>query len=276
MIVYDAAGVKTAISPDGSGSVYDAQGRRVSASSVASRLYSFDNPPASPSAYDDEFDTTTINAKWTIGSTATTNPIASGSVGILSSLTTPVYDLATAPSWLLIQSDNSSGGVCYAQQSITLASSCTLFVHLGTNNRAYNAATKGNVSVRLFNAADTNESIYFEFGNLTGAGMAYNLAVENNGVFTLSSSGVVGEGNPLPNPYLALWKSTDTYTLGIALGATFPVFTTLASVTKTGVTTLDTVRLQMLTASETPSFIGGFDFFRYYGSVTYALRNQAL
>ena len=233
---------------------------------------SFDNPPASPSAYDDEFDSTSLDGKWTAFSTGTANPVASGSVNQLSNLTTPIYDLATMSSWLLFQSDSSSAGTFGIYQDITLATDCTLFVKFAVNNRVISAINEGNVEVKLRNIADSNEAVYISCSQQgAGAGFAVQLTVENNGVFSVVIGPVYSEKAPVDHLYAVLWKNGNTYHAAFAHGS--GPFSYLGSVTKTGVTTLDRMYVQTLTANETPSFINGFDFVRYYPSITYALMN---
>lgn len=276
MIVYDAAGVKTAISPDGSGSVYDANGRRVTATAATANLYSFDNAPTAPSSYDDEFATGSLDAKWTLSSSATTNPVTTGTVNPTASLTTPILDLATCPSWATFQSDNSSGGFVFLTQTVSLATNATLFIKVNNDNRVYSAAGEGSITLALKNNADANEGIYAEVYNVTGAGVRPQMAVENNGVFTTVNGNVVAEGTAQGACYIAVWKSTNTYYMGYTLGGAGGIFTYIGSVTKTGTTTMDRLVLWFRTANETPSSILGVDFVRYYPSITYALMNPAV
>lgn len=275
MIVYDAAGVKTAISPDGSGSVYDSNGRRVSASSVTGNLYTYDNAPSAPSAYDDEFNGGSLDAKWTLASAGTTNPATTGTVNPISSLTTPVIDLATTPSWLLGQSDNSSAQTFRVYEAITLASDCTIFVKFGANNRVINAVNEGNVELQLLNDADANESVNIGvIQQAGGSGMALQMLVQNNGAYTTVIGPTLAEKGPVSPAYGVLWKNGDVYHGGFAYGN--QPFTYLGSVTKTGVTTLNRLALVWFTANETPSMISGFDFVRYYPTITYGLMNPAV
>lgn len=274
MIVYDASGVKTAISPDGSGSVYDAQGRRVSASSTTGNLYSYDNAPASPSGYDDEFNATSLNAKWTLTSTGTTNPAVVGTVNPVSSLTTPVYDLSTMPSWLLFQSDNSSAQTVSFTQSVTLGTAATFFYKACYDNRNFSAAAEGQTLLQLRNSGDANEAISCHVQEGAGNGFRIRLAVTNNGAVTEIVGAVMAELSQVGPWYIALWKNTNNYYGGFAQGD--GTFTVVGPVTKTGVTTFDQVILCFYTANETPSAIAGIDFFRYYSTITYGLKNATV
>ena len=233
---------------------------------------SFDNPPASPSAYDDEFDTTSLNVKWTIASAGTTNPAVAGTVNPISSLTTPVIDSATSQSWVLGQSDNSSAQTFRIYEGITLATDCTIFVKFGSNNRVISAVNEGSVELQLLNDADSNESVNIGvIQQAAGAGMALQMLVQNNGVYTTVIGPTESEKGPVAPSYGVLWKNGNVYHGAFSYGN--QPFTYLGSVTKTGVTTLNRLALVWFTANETPSMISGFDFVRYYPSITYALMN---
>ncbi len=234
---------------------------------------SFDNPPASPSAYDDEFDATTLDAKWTLSSTGTTNPITSGTVNPLSNLTTPIYDLVSCPSWIMFQSDNSSQQVCRITQSLTPATQCTVFAKFSINNRIISAVNEGNIEITFGNSADSNENVFLSISQQgSGSGYAAQITVENNGVFSFVAAPTITEKVIVGNFYGVLWKDGNVYHAGWTHGNNGG-FTYLGSVTKTGVTTFDRLSLRFLTANETPSSIEGCDFIRYYPSITYALMN---
>lgn len=232
--------------------------------------YSFDNPPASPSAYDDEFDATTLNAKWTATSGGTTNPVIAGTVNPIASLTTPVYDLSTQPSMLLVQSDNSSNAYIEFRQTITIATNATFICKILGNNTPVNA-DETNLYYTLRNSADTNEWVYFMLRS-NGGSRSLRLSVNNNGAITNISGNSMVDRRDALDFYLIIWKLGDVYHAGYAWSPRGGI-TYFGSVTKTGVTTFDNVTLDMNTANETPSRILGFDFFRYYPSITYALMN---
>lgn len=234
---------------------------------------SFDNPPASPSAYDDEFTSTSLDAKWTIGSTGTTNPVTTGTVNPLSSLTTPIIDLSTSPSWLLFQSDNSSAQFVRVTQTVTIASDATFFFKISGDNRIFSAAGEGSLGLFLENSGDANEGVYVEWYNSGGTGLRPRINVQNNGVFTTVSGNIVAEGTDIGHPYMVCWKNGNVYHLAYGLGTFQSTFTYIGSVIKTGTTTFDRLSLAFNTANETPSLISGFDFIRYYPSLTYALMN---
>lgn len=273
MIVYDAAGVKTAISPDGSGSVYDAAGRRVSASSIIGNLYNFDNAPTAPSAYDDEFNGGALDAKWTIGSAGTTNPAVAGTIDYTASLTTPIIDLGTQPGWLLFQSDNSSVKELWVDQALSPAANATFFVKIGCANRNVSTNGEGQIAVRLWNSADSNEAVAFGTGH-TGDGRYPFLVIINNGAVTTVLGNGIAETIPTSHMYAVCWKKGDVYHFGATLST--GAFDYIGSATKTGVTTFDRLRVEMTTGNETPSIVDGVDFFRYYPSVVYGLSNPAV
>lgn len=233
---------------------------------------SFDNPPAAPSAYNDEFDSTVLNAKWTLSSASTTNPAVAGTVDPTASLTTPIYDLASWPSWCLFQSDNSSAGtVNLSQTGMTIATNATILVKTSVDNRNFSAGAEGSVFVGLYNTGDSNEGVAAYIANISGTGSVFRLRVENNGVVT-SVVGVTMSENVQQGPfYCALWKKSNDYWAGFAQSD--GIFTIVGPASKTGVTTFDGARIQFSTANETPSAVAGIDYFRYYPSVTYALKN---
>lgn len=234
-------------------------------------IYSFDNPPASAGTYDDEFNSTSLNAAWTLTSTGTTNPCVSGTVNPISSLTTPVYDLTTWPGWLLVQSDNSSVQTVSFSKTISLGTDATFFAKVGFDNRNFSASGEGDILFNLYNNADTNEEVSAYIQEASGAAFRYRLRVNNNGAVTEVTGGNIVEQTAVSPYYIALWKSGNSYYAGFTAGGT--VFTVVGPVTKTGTTTLDRLELSFHTANETPSAIMGVDFIRYYSSVTYALRN---
>lgn len=274
MIVYGADGVKTAVSPDGSGSVYDANGRRVSASSISAQSYNFDNAPAAPSAYDDEFDASSLNARWTASSSGTTNPMTAGTVNPISSLTTPVYDLATQTGILLVQSDNSTLGINTFSQNLTPAANATYFFKILGNLSNISGADELDVYMTLRNSGDANEWVYLML-RASGSAYALRLNVTNNGVATSINGGSIAELGTSGDFYLILWKNSDVYHGGYAT-ANRGGITYIGSVTKTGVTSFDRLTLDFNTANETPSRIVGVDFFRYYPTITYALMNSSV
>lgn len=235
---------------------------------------SINNPPATTHAYSDEFDATTLNAKWTPVSAGTTAPIAAGTVTRINNLTVPIYDAATMPSYMLFQSDNSSAATFGLKQTVTVPTNGTFFIKMFADNKVFSAANEGAIMMRLFNAADTNEYVEIGLANNTGAGQTTRAVLSNNGVLTLNfNGGARTEGNPLIESLFCIMKATNTYyffsgTEGTAL------LTLLGSATKTVVTTLNTLQINCYTANETPSTVYGVDFVRWYDSLETNLVNR--
>lgn len=238
------------------------------------RRPSVNNPPATTHAYSDEFDATTLGAKWTAVSAGTTNPIASGTVVRINSLTTPIYDAATMPSYMLFQSDNSSAATFGLKQTVTVPTNGTFFVKMFADNKVFNAANEGAIMMRLFNAADTNEYVEIGLANNTGAGQTTRAVLSNNGALTLNfNGGVRTEGNPLIESLFCIMKSTNAYYFFSGTEGT-PLLTLLGTATKTVVTTFDTLQINCYTANETPSTVYGVDFVRWYDSLETNLVNR--
>jgi len=231
---------------------------------------SYNTPPTSPSAYDDEFIGGSLDGKWSAVSVGTTNPIASGTVNPLSSLTTPIYDLTSQNSWILFQSDNSTVQTFGLQQSITPDTSATLHFKFSIDARSVSGAGEGGMYFNLINTGDSNEGagVYMQS---TGTGYRGRLRVSNNGAVSESTTVTMSEASFVPEFHLVLWKSSNTYYMGYTSGDGLPGV--LGPVTKTGVTTFDAVEVGCYTANETPSIIYGLDFFRYYNSIKMGLMN---
>ena len=236
------------------------------------RRPSWDNPPASPHAYDDEFDTGTLDAKWTITSTGTTNPATSGTIDYSASLTTPIVDAATIPSWLAFQCDNSSLKSFSVYQTVSLATDATFFAKIGGQSRDPSTGSEGDFFVSLRNSGDSNEWFNFGVSRNTSTGGCLG-QISNNGALTTFYNTDFNNNGTRGASYIAIWKKTNTYYMGVA--GDNGIFTYLGSFTKTGVTTFDIlgVGYYSTTANETPSVIDGIDFFRYKASLDYSLVN---
>lgn len=238
------------------------------------RMPSVNNPPHTPHAYNDEFDSGSLDAKWTPVSAGTTGAIAAGTVVRINNLPVPIHDAATMPSYMLFQSDNSSAGTFGLKQTVTVPTSGTIFTKMFADNRVFNAATEGAIMLRLFDSADTNEYVEIGLANNTGAGQTTRAALSNNGTMTLNFNGSVRtKGNPLIESLFCIMKSSNTYyffsgTEGTAL------LTLLGSATKTGVTTFNTLQITCYTANETPSTVYGVDFVRWYDTLETNLVNR--
>lgn len=242
--------------------------------------YSFDNAPASPSSYDDEFTASSIDAKWTVSSKYTgsdpgVHTPVSGTVDPLATVSVPTYDLTTFPSWLLVQPESAgTGSPNYAfmslSQSYSPQTNETFFMCFAGDNRAFGTALEGSVALQLYNTSDSNEEIGVRMEN-SGSARRILSWVTNNGSVSLDNGASISEKFGNLKFYIVLYKTGNVYRAGFA-HADGP-FTFLDPQTKTGVTTFDRFELRFFTANDTPTIINGCDFFRYYPSNTYALMN---
>lgn len=235
------------------------------------RPASFENPPASPHAYDDEFNTTSLDAKWTIGSSGTTNAATTGAIDYTASLTTPIVDAATIAGRVAFQSDNSTGKTFWIRQTYSAATDATFFFAVGSANRNVSSNGESNLVVRLTNSGDANEAIVFGTTH-NASGLGVFLTVINNGSAGSVSGTTDAETKVSQVIYIACWKKSDAYHLGVA-GAT-GAFDYIGTVTKTGVTTFDQLQVEMTTANEVPSIVEAVGFFRYKASLDYGLVNN--
>lgn len=238
------------------------------------RRPSWDNPPASAHSYDDEFDSTTKDAKWTLyGSAATglTNTAVVGSIDYTASLTTAIYDLTTIRGSLAFQSDNSSLGKFGFQETYSASTNATFFIKISGLRTNVSTNIEGNVTLKLDNSSDSNEWINVGMTH-SGSGQGIIATVNNNGTLTTTTTTVLAETTVGPSFYVAVWKKSDVYYWGYA-GAGSTGFTYGGSLTKTGVTTLNRINIEMSTANETPSVVEAVDFFRYKASLDYGLVN---
>ena len=235
------------------------------------RRPSWDNPPASPHSYDDEFDAGTLDAKWTLSSVGTTNAATTGAIDYTATLTTPIIDATSVPSRLMFQSDNSSLGQIRITQSFTQATNETHFFKVLANQRNVGTNGEGAFYLELWNSSDANEVIGV---GTTNSGSLHDVwaYVTNNGATGGTASGNINEGSKGMPTYIVIWKKADVYYFGIA-GTDKGSFNVFTSKTKTGVTTFDRISLLLVTANETPSLIDGLDFYRYKASLDYSLVN---
>jgi hypothetical protein len=235
------------------------------------RKYSWENPPVSPSVYDDEFDSTTLDAKWTPASVV--GSFTSGSIDYSANLTDPIYDLTTCPGWLMMQSGSTSvasGSIATLTQSYSPSTDGTFFVRMGVQSRGISASNEGAILFKIFDSTDTDEYIQFGLARSTGNAFAA-CYVSNNGVLTSGSELAGGNGNVNGPFYIACWKKGNVYRFGHQHdGATFSYFGLL---TKTGVVDFDRIQILFYNANETPSWIDGVDFIRYKPSLDYGLMN---
>lgn len=245
-----------------------APGFRALVAADVPRAASWDNAPASPHAYDDEFSVSTLDAKWTPASTV--GSLTSGSVDYTASLTDPIYDLGISPGWLMLQSGSTSVAEASITQTITFATDATVFVKFGWLQRDVSATAEGNIYVKFYDSADTNEWAYMGIsrGSINSALFG---GVNNNGATTRVLSFNVENLDPTGPAYVVMWKKSNVYHFGSSMGG--GVFSYLGSVTKTGVTTLDRMQIVYYNANETPSIVDGVDFVRYEAALNYSLMN---
>lgn len=242
----------------------------LSAVGTSVRRKSWLNPPSSPHAYDDEFDSGSLDSKWSIFG-GTPNAATSGTIDYTASLTTAIVDVVTVPGWCMIQLDNTSGNTLGISQNISPGTNATFFTRIGGSKRDFNS-TEGSTVMSLQNSGDANEEVYVGYTRSSTAGF-FTGAVVNNGVTTSTSSAyseTEGVGQ-MPICFI-IWKKSDVYHFGYSRGESGP-FNYIGSVTKTGVTSFDRLKLMRYTANETPSDIDGFDFFRYKASIDYSMIN---
>lgn len=237
------------------------------------RLPAWENHPASAGTYDDEFDTGSLNGAWTLSSTGTTNPITTGTIDYTASLTTPIIDATSVPSWLMFQSDNSSIKECRIFKTISQATNETWFIRLGFANRASSSNNEMNVDIVLDDSAHPTVD-YVGCGIFHSGGRNRARAyIGNNSVFTQIDTnqqllGTISQGGV----YFVIWKKSNAYYFGYN-GGKGSVFSMIGTLTKTNVTAMDRLKISWQTANETPSWIDGIDFVRYKSSLDYSLVN---
>ncbi len=215
--------------------------------------------PSSASSYDDEFTSTTLDAQWT-ATTVAGNATAAGSIGLILSPSAPVRDLTTVPGWFMWQSD-SAGSSFALVQPWTEDTTSMFFARCQQDQRNYSATQEGSIHFGPTVIADTNESVFI-WANTTGTALSFRLQVQNNGSFTEVASTALQEVQPLSPFTLLLVRNGNSY-YGFVSYNEGAAYTYLGTVTKTGVTTFDEVRLVFIGANETPSPIMGCDYFRY-------------
>lgn len=235
------------------------------------RLKSWDNPPASAGSVDDEFNDGDITG-WTIGSSGTTNPATSGTIDYTASLTTPIVDAATIPGWAAFQSDSSSVQLFWIAKAYSPDTNFTFLAKLDAATRLVSANGETYFYVQLYNTGDANEMVNFGWAH-NGTNNGGFFQINNNGsLTTLSNPSPIIETASTDVIYVVCWKKSDVYHFGYA-GPGNAVFSYAGSITKTGVTTFDGIKVVMQTANETPSMIHAIDFLRGKNSLDYSLVN---
>lgn len=280
MTTYSNDGVEKGNAPGGEDctQVYNADGTPKADLSgnqaEGSRRFSMENPPVTPHAYDDEFNSTTLDAKWTTAPAG----FDAGTVDPLATLAgDAVYDLTTWPSFLLFQGHNAALTEYSITQNVTPDTDATLLMQPVKNLRATTAVgADATASAQfalgeaacgfyMYDSADTNEFVGMDYYH-TGAGPVVRAFVGNNGVVSTLSGGLAAGK-------LILYKSTNTYYCYNGTDVEGGGLQYMGTLTKTGVTAFDRLRLYFNTADDTISPILGVDYFRYYASNTFALVN---
>lgn len=250
----------------------DASGAVESCTAVVSRLPSWNNPPASASSLDCEFDSA-VCGSWSLSSgmsSGTVDPAASISGGA-----DFVYDFTSAPGRMLVQSNGDS--VTYkavTSPTVSLATNFTIFARFAPLSTRNFASAEGEVFLEVKNSSDSNESIIIGLNNNGGA--LYNRClVQNNGSY--GATGIVGYGpndaTQTAQPQYWLLVVTGT-SIKCYAGAAEDAMVYIGELTKTGVTTgWDSIRMLFASANDSPSPIWSLDFIRYYSSNTFAIWN---
>jgi len=236
------------------------------------RLPSWNNPPASASSLDCEFDGA-LCGSWSFASgmsSGTVNPATSISGGA-----DFIYDFTSAPGRMLVQSNGDS--VTYKaveSPTVSLATNFTIFARFAPLSTRNFASAEGEVFLEVKNSSDSNESIIIGLNNNGGA--LYNRClVQNNGSY--GATGTVGYGpndaTQTAQPQYWLLVVTGT-SIKCYAGAAEDAMVYIGNLTKTGVTTgWDSIRMLFASANDSPSPIWSLDFIRYYSSNTFAIWN---
>lgn len=238
------------------------------------RPVSIQNPRQTAGAYDDEFESSTLDPSWTRSASGTT--VVSGTVHPWNTVTPDcVQDLnGTWPGWLLIQSDESSTQEVIYKKSWTATTDATFVI--GMHFPSYSGAVstgESAIKIRLTNSSDANEWVYAASELVAASGRHLRLQVNNNGALTTrTSTNTLGGYTGLGSEFLVLFKDGDVYNATVVGDYGGYVFE-LADTTKTGVTTFDRLEIVFATDNRTPSSIMGVDFIRVYDSLTWALKN---
>lgn len=227
------------------------------------------NQPSDPHVSDDEFESAVLG--WTRTVSGTT--CAEGTISPLSSVTPDcIQDLhGSWPSWLLLQSDESSLQTVSYTKSYTPATNATIWIGAWVGNAAASIGTgETAIVVKCYNSSDTNEYARFGF-NTPGAGQrSVYVEVSNNGALSASQSSNFGTAYSV----VGMYKSGEGYR-GFAMQDNSGGILTPASVTKTGVasSTFDKIEITFYTDNQTPSVVMGIDFIRFLDSTSFGIRN---
>lgn len=232
------------------------------------------NPRQSPSAYDDEFESTTLDAKWTRTATGTT--VVTGTVFPFNTVTPDcIQDLhSTWPSWILFQSDESSASTVKYMQPWTATTDASIMVTMMFASASpASGANENAIRILLENSGDADEWVRLEAG-FSGGGREIILEVSNAGAVTTTTSPITFPNySGLQSECMVLYKDSDDY-MALCMGDYGGyIGPDVNPVTKAGVTTFDRIGFEFTTDNRVESVILGIDAFRVYGSLTWALKN---
>jgi len=233
---------------------------------------SMDNDPATAPDWSCDFSSTICSGSL-YGSAGTSTPV-SGSISTISSVSgDPLYSYSHVPGSICFQSDESTAQTIGVAWSTSQSTQQTWLVKLSGQNRVISADPEGTLALRLENSGDSNEELYMAAYKNASSLLPW-LQINNNGSGASSTGGAVAEGSLSAGAiYLAIWKDGNTYWGGYAT-ARDGVMSPLGSLTKTGVTTFDTLKIVMYTANETPSAIFCVDFARSWNSLKFDFVNE--
>lgn len=236
--------------------------------SLNDRLPSIRNPPESPSSYDDEFNSGTLDAKWTetnSGLASLGNDTVRSIVLSAAPLTASIRDLNNSwPSWLLYQLERVAGGNVALTQNWTATTDATFSVGTMTAWRPVaTTADDGSIKLRLSNSGDANEWVEAMMGTLAANGeKILRLKVNNNGAITTTTVG--SSFGPFSSWMLNLSKRGNDYHAFTLNGDGTGASVRTSQGTKTGVTTFDRIQIIFDTDNVLEDRILGVDFFRVY------------
>lgn len=230
------------------------------------RLPSIRNPPATGSSYDDEFNASSLDVKWTESSSMLTslgNDTVRSVVLSGTPLTASIRDLNNSfPSWLLYQLETVAGGYAKILQSYTATTNATFAAGTMMYWRAQAVtADEGSLRLRLSNSGDANEWAEASMGILAATGeRVLRATVNNNGVLTTSSQ--TTPFGPFSCWLLCLAKRTNDYHAFAMNSDGTGAGVRTAVVAKTGVTTFDQLEVIFDTDGTSHGRVLGIDFVR--------------
>jgi hypothetical protein len=223
------------------------------------------NPPATPGAYDCEFDTGISGCSgWAYGS-----GYSSGTVDPWAQKTTETYDATTWPGWLLGQGTNNvtcTNAEMAKVTGVSQATNAAWLVHFMGSGSGGGDHNEGAIFFRLTNSGDADEQVSVGYSVTSGV-EKIELFVVNAGVFSSGYSlnmDAIGARDFI----IMLTKRTNVYYITLLeenQGYRWPSTATPyeASVTKTGTTTFDTASVVRCGSNDNPNPINGVDFVRY-------------